>query len=122
MKIKNLNKVLKEVRSDKPLQFVTGKDSNGEPIFENSTVGELLANLLGIGFTGMKPIDTVRAYQLSNRIINSQDGTLDINADGVELIKKCVDSNKVGYNAIALGQSLLESGLEIEDNVSDEKK
>ena len=93
----------------------TIRDLKGQPIKVDEKelrVKEVLANIIASGFMDMKPLDNVRAYQLSSRLISSDKENIEVNQENVELIKKCFETNRNGYLPIVIGQVLLLSGLE----------
>lgn len=102
MELKNLSKNITDMR---------GK----EITIENTkiSVRDVLSNIIASGFERPEAIDVANLYALANSVYNAKD-TIDVSTTQVELINKCVKSNRWErvYTPYVIGQVLLLSGIE----------
>ncbi len=109
MKLVNLTETIKNLKGEE-IKETDPKTKAEKPVF----VKDVLASIAASGFEKPKPLEQVRLFRLAQRLMEAGE-SLTVNAESIELLKKCIDENRIGSAPLVIGQILLLSGLEIID-------
>lgn len=89
---------------------------NGKKVMDGKksvTVGRIIATCVSGGYEGMTLEEQVRINQLSRMLFNSKRDSLQVGSKSMDIIRKSLEANRVGYPPLIIGQAALETGLEV---------